>query len=364
MDVWHYLINIFNQEVSESIQPIDLVDAAWLAVQWGHFDEDSARLDRKKSIEPTSPIPSANQEVENQEPLPEQLEPPLDNIFDEGNVDDQPRDDSDDYFDLQFPQEAQKNQPRMVCPAPPALTHQDKLAKAFRPFHQHVPSRFRTVIDERATVESIAEQNCWEPVLRWESERRFEVALVVEKSIAMGFWHNVVTELKQLLTRKGVFRDVRVWSLRKGQSRLEILPGLNPQTSGWRNPSSIVEPTGRRFILLISDCVSEGWYDGSIAKQIVKWSRYMPVALLQMLPEKLWQRTGLGTAIPIQLLPRSVGIQSIPFKAESSFMLDEEQLDDGALLPIAIIEPWPLEQLAGLITGVSAQGAPGFYLPN
>ena len=34
------------------------------------------------------------------------------------------------------------------------------------------------------------------------------------------------------------------------------------------------------------------------------------------------------------------------------------------MLPIAIIEPWPLEQLAGLIAGVSAQGAPGFYLPN
>ncbi|MCP4708147.1 MAG: hypothetical protein GY869_05955, partial [Planctomycetes bacterium] len=45
-------------------------------------------------------------------------------------------------------------------------------------------------------------------------------------------------------------------------------------------------------------------------------------------------------------------------------MFDEEQLDDGALVPIAIIEPWPLEQLAGLIAGVGVRGAPGFYLPN
>ena len=306
MKTWQRLNRILAQKTTEGILPFDLADATWLAAHWGRFDLAKESVEKPSSTtpsfnqeieepqKPSSTTPHFNQEIESQESSPET------SSLSENNGQS-----PDDHFDIQLPSDSPENRARITCPAPPALTHQDKLARAIRLFHQHVPSRFRTVIDEMATVESIAEQSYWEPVLCWESERRFEVALVVEKSIAMGFWHNVVTELKQLLTRKGVFRDVRVWSLRKGQSRLEILPGLNPQTSGWRNPSSIVEPTGRRFILLISDCVSEAWYDGSIAKQIVKWSRYMPVALLQMLPEKLWQRTGLGTAIPIQLLPRS-----------------------------------------------------------
>jgi len=360
MKTWQRLGQILTQKTTEGLLPVDLADAMWLAAYWGQFELAAEPVVEKPS--PTTPKPESepaptapNSEPEAvQEPIPEvpSLSEPELESYDEQHV------------DMQLPSDSAENRPRITCPAPPALTHKNKLAKAIRPFHQHQPSRFRTVIDELATVEFIAEQNCWEPVLGWESERRFEVALVVEKSVAMGFWHNVVTELKQLLTRKRMFRDVRVWSLRKGNSGLEILPGLNQTVGGWRSPSVLVEPTGRRLILLVSDCVSKGWYDGSVAQQISKWSRYMPVALLQMLPEKLWQRTGLGAALPIQVLPRSVGIRSIPFKAETSFMFDEEQLDDGALLPIAIIEPWPLEQLAGLIAGVNVQGAPGFYLPN
>ena len=361
MKTWQRLGQILTQKTTEGLLPVDLADAMWLAAHWGQFELAEEPVEEKpnpttpKSKPESEPAPTApNSEREAvQKPIPETP-----------SLSEQGVESGDEHFDMQLPSDSAEKRPRITCPAPPALTHKNKLAKAIRLFHQRQPSRFRTVIDELATVEFIAEQNCWEPVLGWESERRFEVALVVEKSVAMGFWHNVVTELKQLLTRKRMFRDVRVWSLRKGNSGLEILPGLNQTVGGWRSPSALVEPTGRRLILLVSDCVSKGWYDGSVAQQISKWSRYMPVALLQMLPEKLWQRTGLGAAVPIQVLPRSVGIRSIPFKAEISFMFDEEQLDDGALLPIAIIEPWPLEQLAGLIAGINVQGAPGFYLPN
>ncbi|OQY51160.1 MAG: hypothetical protein DRR08_03335 [Candidatus Parabeggiatoa sp. nov. 2] len=367
MTNWHYLIKIFKQEVSEGIQPTDLADAAWLAAQWGNFAADSAQTNsgKKPSQKPSAPISTAD-EIENVKPpespveTPEELAPLSDNILESSHA-------HDDHLDVQLPNKARKNQPRIICPAPAALKEPDKLAKALRGFHQRIPSRFRATIDERATVESIIEKNSWEPVLHYELERRFEVALVVEKRVAMGFWHNTVTELKSMLVRKGIFRDVRVWSLIKPQNgatgQFEILPNLTSQTQAkGRNPKTLTEPNGRKLILLISDCVSEAWYDGGIVKLINQWA--MPVALLQMLPEKLWQRTGLSTATPIRLLPKSSNLQTISFKAAVSWMVDEKQLQDGIFLPIAILEPSPLKQLAQLVTGTNSRSAPGFYLPN
>jgi len=362
MTNWHYLIKIFKQEVSEGIQPTDLADAAWLAAQWGNFAADSAQTDSGKKLSLQPSVPSTADERENVKPpespveTAEELAPPSDNIRDEAST-------HDDHFDVQLPNKARKNQPRIICPAPAALKEADKLAKALRGFHQRVHSRFRVLIDERATVDSIIEKNSWEPVLHYELERRFEVALVVEKSVAMGFWHNTVTELKHLLVRKGIFRDVRVWSLLKQQDTGEfaILPNLTSQAKG-RKPKTLTEPNGRKLILLISDCVSEAWYDGGIVKLINQWA--MPVALLQMLPEKLWQRTGLSTATPIRLLPKSSHLQTLSFKAAVSWMVDAEQLQDGIFLPIAILEPSPLKQLAQLVTRTNNRSAPGFYLPN
>ncbi|MCP4696224.1 MAG: hypothetical protein GY862_05170 [Gammaproteobacteria bacterium] len=73
----------------------------------------------------------------------------------------------------------------------------------------------------------------------------------------------------------------------------KLSPGLTQEKHkrNWRSPSTITEPAGRRLIFLISDCVSDSWRDGTIARQVRDWFRYGPVALLQVLPEHLWRRT-------------------------------------------------------------------------
>ncbi len=63
MTNWHYLIQIFKQEVSEGIQPTDLADAAWLAAQWGNFAADLAQTDNEKkpSLQLSGPISIADE---------------------------------------------------------------------------------------------------------------------------------------------------------------------------------------------------------------------------------------------------------------------------------------------------------------
>jgi|GEM_PF-380331 len=375
MKILQRIISALNP-TEEGTEPVDLADAAWLAAHLWRFSpgEDSVPADAKTEIESAEhrQPPDSDRETEDlrdQEQVPDAPLPetgPSENFFPEDRISSRPSYE-DRSFEIHLPRGSEQDgKLRFICPAPPALTDTDKLAMALRPLKQIVLSHAHYVIDEDATVESIAEEGFWEPVLRFKPERRFDIALVVEKSLSMIFWHNVVTELKQLLIRQGIFRDVRVWSLIKDvrdESGLGIVPGLNQKT-GRRSPSAITDITGRRLILVVSDCVSESWYEGRMAQQISKWSRYGSVALLQVLPEQMWERTGLGSAIPIRITSQSVGGHHSPYNAETLFGLSEDILNDGAMLPIATIEPEPVKRLVEMIASAGDQSAPGFCLAS
>jgi hypothetical protein len=375
MQVWQRLFEIIDPN-DEGIRPLDLADAAWLVAQWRQFEEvkKSTFLDSSVESVESSPVPE----------IP--LEPEKPNLsWEQPNIysSDEPSPyhslfkredkslkylDKDRYYNIQLPADSSSEEEEaFVCPKPPALTHATEIAKALRAFKQTVPSRMRYIIDEGATVESIAETNFWNPVLRQVPERKFDVVLVVEKSISMGFWYDVIMEFKQLLVSQGLFRDVQIWFLIIEEKSIKIQSGLKgrKQALDLRNPAILTNHSGERLILLVSDCVSESWYDGRMAKQIDDWCRHATVALLQMLPESLWERTGLGAAIPLCLTSKVVDGHRPSFKRVKTFFFDEDEvlLDKGACFHIATIEPIPFDRLTKAIAGIGTQSTAGIYLP-
>ena len=61
-----------------------------------------------------------------------------------------------------------------------------------------------------------------------------------------------------------------------------------------RHPAELVDPLGRRLILLLSDGASEAWYSGAMGGILRQWGARGSVAILQPLPQQLWPRTGLS----------------------------------------------------------------------
>lgn len=102
------------------------------------------------------------------------------------------------------------------------------------------------------------------PVLRPAESRWLDVALVVDSHHSMLLWSDLVEEVRGVLTRSGVFRDVRTWRL-TGTG-----PGGAPMVahhrdSPPRNPLELVDPAGRRLILVLSDTVAGGWREAPCA---------------------------------------------------------------------------------------------------
>ncbi|POX57111.1 hypothetical protein C3489_02370 [Streptomyces sp. Ru71] len=183
---------------------------------------------------------------------------------------------------------------------PAALPEPLRLTRALRPLRQTVPSVRARTLDVAATAAASAETELLLPVLRPAAERRFGVDLLVDTGTTMTVWHRLARELHGLLARHGAFAHVRAWAL--GTDGPE--PTLAPFRRGTSRPAAptrrwrqtLADPTNRRVVLVLTDGVGPAWYGTELAETLADWSRRRPVAVLQVLPSRLWHRTALRPA--------------------------------------------------------------------
>ncbi|NEO01218.1 MAG: formylglycine-generating enzyme family protein, partial [Moorea sp. SIO3I7] len=247
-------------------------------------------------------------------------------------------------------------------PAAVALRNSLALGRALRPLMRKVPSATETILDEEATVYQIAESKIWLPVLKPASERWLELALVVEKTSSTAIWKQTITELQHLVKHHGAFRDVRTWALTITETEDINQPKVDlfPQTSTGcydstpHPPQVLIDPKKQRLILLVSDCISVAWRRQLIHPVLELWGRNGLLTILQLLPERLWERTALGSETPVQLHSLSPGV------VNSQFIVKPWDEDDIGLLsevgnsvnvPVVTLEPYPLLAWSQVIAG-------------
>lgn len=181
---------------------------------------------------------------------------------------------------------------------PPTLPRRRELGRALRPLKRRVPSRVRTVLDEDASVSRIADHDHWIPVLTPAADRWLDVLIVLDTyGESATFWEPLARELSTLLLQLGAFRDVRLHHL---APRSDGDPGLGAGTGAatssqpLRSTGSAVDPTGRTVTLVLTDGVAPAWRTGPMLQALRKWADHGPTAILQTLPENVWERTALA----------------------------------------------------------------------
>jgi hypothetical protein len=240
-------------------------------------------------------------------------------------------------------------------PAATMLPGALSLEKALRPLMRRVASRTRYVLDEAATVQRIAEQQIWVPVLQGAPERWFEVALVIDHSASMRIWQPTILEWRNLLERHGAFRTVRTWSLKNQAGQIQLDAGSRPC-----HPRELLDPLGRRLILVVSDCVAPPWYTGTMTQLLELWGKHQPVAIVQMLPQRLWASSALGEASRVSLQATTPGLANIQLTVdEDDFWFDDEDKPTGIKMPIVTLEPESLRFWARVVMGKGDSWTPG-----
>lgn len=263
------------------------------------------------------------------------------------------------------------------------------LARALRFLPRTVEDTTRPIVDEEATVELWAEKIALSadvplmPVLRPQPVRWAELALVVDRSPTMYIWREVVEEITEMLRWQGAFRDVRLWEMETAAapaaSSTEAplpLPTLYSVASPLRGGDVPGEPRSYRellsarqdrLVVVVTDALAPAWRDGRVFRLLHTLGRQAGVALWQVLPESLWDRTALGVprwlARSLRPAPLNNQLLVAPRPGAASGLQTQRRPIPGAVpLPIIGLSESSLRTWARLQAGLGRASVPSLLL--
>ncbi len=244
-------------------------------------------------------------------------------------------------------------------PAVPSLPNALGLGRALRPLNRKIASRTRYCLNEEATAERLAEQGIagptlWIPALEPARERWFELALVIDRGDSMRVWQPVLADLRRLLGYHGAFRTVRIWHLETNSGKAVLRVGADPDYARLCKPQELKAWAGRRLVLVVSDCISRAWHTGSVGELLKPLCAAAPLAVLQMLPQRMWRGTSLGRGTETRLSAAEPGAVAARLPVADINRLGFEGLETSPKswrLPVLTLEADVLLAWADLLNG-------------
>ena len=257
----------------------------------------------------------------------------------------------------------------------PALQNARGIGQALRPLMRKAPSRVAQVFDEAATVDRVAEEEIWFPVLKPALERWFDLELVVEKGPLSFVWEASLAEFQQVLERQGAFRHIRTWQVSQSstgepqlrsalistpmqQSRSAAAANAQPQATPPRSPKELIEASKRGLVMYVSDCRSELWHSGKIHRWLKLWGQHGPVTLVQLLPERLWQQTALKAGFRVQVSAFSRGVANTKLRRFSVPLRYQDDAPSMLTLPTITLTEAAIEQWAQVVMAAGQRRLP------
>lgn len=240
----------------------------------------------------------------------------------------------------------------VLVPTAPMLADPLGVQRALRPLKRRVPSRHRVELDEDATAARVADTRLWTPVLVPSPERWLGLSLVVDTGPTMRLWRPLARELAETLLRQGAFQDVHLGYL-DGNGRIASTPEAPPQ-----DPGTLLDASGRRAVLVLSDCSGPHWWNGRAGQAVRRWAQAGPTAIVQPLAERLWRRTAAPASPGLAALPRP-GAPNTDLR----FAPHDGAAGPGVPVPVLEIAPRWFGAWARLVSGSGPQPAAVAMLP-
>jgi len=110
------------------------------------------------------------------------------------------------------------------------------------------------------------------------------------------------------------------------------------------------------------------WFDGTILSALQYWTKHQPLAILQMLPNTLWLRSGLRVGAAVRLVNRNGG--STSEVANSNLRIDELllwkdfDLENRSKIPVLTVEAEIASNWAEFLVGKYNKINGGFIFPH
>ena len=257
---------------------------------------------------------------------------------------------------------------------PPMLRDPLAVMKALKPLLKQVAAGTGQRLDEIATVDGIARTQLWLPVMEPETQPWFDIILVVDRGSSMHIWQRLIKDLERTFRRYGAFRNLQLFNLdvsAESAGRPSSASGneavrlkSHPERIGHR-PSELIEQSGQRIAIVLSDCAGEYWWDGRLLPMLETWAQVMPTVVWQMLPEWMWERTALGQGKAIALSNDEPGAANQQLNRSAVGRKPLSKAEKKQLpVPVMTSEPRDLHNWSLMLAGDRREQTPGFLLPR
>jgi hypothetical protein len=269
-----------------------------------------------------------------------------------------------------YPAQAERNRDgvparRILSPGAVALPGALELGRSLRPLKRRVPSRAQVVLDEDATAQRIAETADWTPVFHAAPERWLDITLLVDESPSMLIWQQTVVELQRLAERQGAFRRIETLGFAPSQAPagIDVYSGVGPRADRTRRraPAELSNAFARRLIAVVSDCVSPIWRTGSMSALLARWGRAGKVLIVQVLPDRLWPRTGLRTFQEVFVRSPSPDAPNAEFEIDWAGYRPTDAELRGTAIPVVSLDPNELSYWSRAVAGNSSLWIPAVF---
>lgn len=237
------------------------------------------------------------------------------------------------------------------------------LGRALRSLRRTRPAPDRMLVDDTLTAEHSAATGMVLPVRRAAPEPYYDLFMVCDTAPSMVLWERLLEEVAAGAARNGAFRTVTVRRLASDTAPV-TLSGPGGGRTGF---GELVEPNGRRIVAFFTDGVGGGWHDGQLAEHAHKLSGFGPVVVVHLLPEHLWQRTGIDP-LPVHFRPAPDGAAggTHGFDPVGGWRLTDlwpRGAPPGGgrphAIPVVPLAAEPLARWASLVTGDRGRGVSG-----
>lgn len=222
------------------------------------------------------------------------------------------------------------------------------LMRALRPLGRRRLPGNRPELDEEATVLASIGHRTPLPVLRPAKERWLDLTVVVDTHSSMLLWHDLVAQWHRALVQTGLFRTTQVWHLHTDTEAVT----LSRTPYGRRLPASVLaRPRENGLVLLFSDAVSAAWDTRGLRQALRTWAAHSVVALLDILPERLWAQSTIETAPHWIRTPKPAAPNVSWSVSAASDRARRHRTDRHIALPVLDLSPHALGELARLVSG-------------
>ncbi|GAA4533422.1 FxSxx-COOH system tetratricopeptide repeat protein [Amycolatopsis samaneae] len=220
------------------------------------------------------------------------------------------------------------------------------------------------VLDEEATAVRVAETGVWWPVTRSRKTRWLDLTVVLDNGPSMALWRPRVSAFVGLLEQLGAFRTIQLRLLETAKDNGQAAPVLRGGTPGApaRDPDEILDSSGRRLVLLVTDGVGDAWQKNVLPPMLARWGRTMPVSIVHLLPQWLWGRCAPGLRRASLRVPEALRPNGRwDFELTDSWL---EPAPPAGAVPVPVLELQPrwLAWWARLVTGEHTGAVEGTVL--